>query len=139
MAKSIEIASYDPKKVNVIVGGRALTGFASDGVVTLTRNEDSVTPSVGAKGDVCYSENANESGTVAVTLMSTSSSLAYLRSLEAKRKAVSVTITDVNDADSFVMSAEECRVQKMPDIARQKEQGTVTVNIFVPHMIPREG
>lgn len=137
MGKGIEIASYDPKKVNVIVGGRALTGFAADGVVTLTRNEDSVTPSVGAKGDVCYSENANESGTIAVTLMSTSSSLAYLRSLEAKRKAVPVTVTDVNDADSFVMSAEECRVRKMPDVARQKEQGTVTVNIFVPHMAIR--
>lgn len=137
MGKGIEIASYDPKKINVIVGGRALTGFSADGVVTLTRNEDSVTPSVGAKGDVCYSENANESGTVAVTLMSTSSSLAYLRSLEASRKAVSVTVTDVNDADGFVMSAEECRVQKMPDAARQKEQGTVTVNIFVPHMVLR--
>ena len=137
MGKGIEIASYDPKKVNVIVGGRALTGFASDGVVTLTRNEDSVTPAVGAKGDVCYSENANESGVVAVTLMSTSSSLAYLRSLEAKRKAVPVTVTDVNDAGGFVMSAEECRVQKMPDAARQKEQGTVTVNIFVPHMVLR--
>ena len=66
MGKGIEIASYDPKKVNVIVGGRALTGFAADGVVTLTRNEDSVTPSVGAKGDVCYSENANESGTLSL-------------------------------------------------------------------------
>ena len=137
MGKGIEIASYDPKKVNVIVGGRALTGFASDGVVTLTRNEDSVTPSVGAKGDVCYNENANESGVVAVTLMSTSSSLAYLRDLEAKRKAVPVTVTDVNAAGGFVMSAEECRVQKMPDVARQKEQGTVTVNIFVPHMVLR--
>ena len=69
---SIEVQSYDPKKVNVIVAGRAITGFASDGVVTLSKNEDSVTPSVGAKGDVAYSENANESGTIALTLMSTS-------------------------------------------------------------------
>lgn len=82
---SIEVQSYDPKKVNVIVAGRAITGFASDGVVTLSKNEDSVTPSVGAKGDVAYSENANESGTIALTLMSTSYSLPYLRELEAKR------------------------------------------------------
>ena len=33
---SIEVQSYDPKKVNVIVAGRAITGFASDGVVTLS-------------------------------------------------------------------------------------------------------
>jgi len=129
MAASIEVATYDPKKVNVIVGGRIITGFASDGVVTLTKNEDSVTTSVGAKGDVTYSENANESGTVALTLSSTSSSLAYLRSLDAKRKAVPVTISDVNDRDGFVMSESNCRVMKMPDTGRQKTEGSVTVNI----------
>ena len=31
---------------------RVITGFAADGVVNLTRNSDSVTPAVGAKGDV---------------------------------------------------------------------------------------
>ena len=86
MAKGIEVASYDPKKVNVIVGGRTITGFAADGVVSVTKNEDSITPAVGAKGDVTYSENANESGTIAITLMSTSSSLSYLRELEAGRQ-----------------------------------------------------
>ena len=69
MAKGIEVASYDPKKVNVIVGGRTITGFAADGVVSVTKNEDSITPAVGAKGDVTYSENANESGTIAITLI----------------------------------------------------------------------
>lgn len=103
---SIEVQSYDPKKVNVIVAGRAITGFASDGVVTLSKNEDSVTPSVGAKGDVAYSENANESGTIALTLMSTSSSLPYLRELEAKRRLITVSVQDANDADSFAMSAD---------------------------------
>ena len=122
MGKGIEIASYDPKKINVIVAGRVITGFSADGVVTLAKSEDSVTPSVGAKGDVAYSENANESGAVTLTLMSTSSSLAYLRDLEAKRKAVNVTISDVNDADSFTMSEDNCRITKMPDIARVKEQ-----------------
>ena len=86
------VTSYDPQKVNVIVAGRVITGFASDGVVNLTRNSDSVTPAVGAKGDVAYSENADETGTVALTLMSTSASLSYLRDLEAKRKMVSVSV-----------------------------------------------
>ena len=131
---SIEVQSYDPKKVNVIVAGRAITGFASDGVVTLSKNEDSVTPSVGAKGDVAYSENANESGTIALTLMSTSSSLPYLRELEAKRRLITVS---VQDADSFAMSADNCRILKMPDAARQKEQSTVTINIYVPSMVLR--
>ena len=137
MTKGIEIASYDPKKVNVIVNGRVLTGFAADGVVTLTKNEDSVTPSVGAKGDVTYTENANESGTAAITLMATSSSLPYLRNLEARRTPVNLSISDVNDADSFTMNEDDCRILKMPDLGRQKEQGTVTVNVYVPHMVIR--
>lgn len=130
----VSVTTYDPKKVNVIVGGRVITGFASDGVVTLAKSEDSVTPSVGAKGDVAYSENANESGTVSLTLMSTSSSLPYLRDLEAKRRAVNVSITDANDDTAFTMNEDNCRITKMPDVARQKEQATVTVTIFVPSM-----
>lgn len=125
----VSVTTYDPKKVNVIVGGRVITGFASDGVVTLAKSEDSVTPSVGAKGDVTYSENANESGTVSLTLMSTSSSLSYLRDLEAKRRAVNVSITDANDDTAFTMNEDNCRITKMPDVARQKEQATVTVTI----------
>ena len=119
MAKGIEVASYDPKKVNVIVGGRTITGFAADGVVSVTKNEDSITPAVGAKGDVTYSENANESGTIAITL------------------AVNVTISDVNDADAFTLSADNCRVMKMPDLTRNKEQSTITVNIYAPSVVPR--
>ena len=131
------VTTYDPQKVNVIVDGRVITGFASDGVVTLTRNSDSVTPAVGAKGDVAYSENADETGTVAITLMSTSASLSYLRGLEAKRKMVTVSVQDVNDNDAFVMSCDNCRVLTMPDAARTKEQGTVTINIYVPFMVLR--
>ena len=131
------VTSYDPQKVNVIVAGRVITGFASDGVVNLTRNSDSVTPAVGAKGDVAYSENADETGTVALTLMSTSASLSYLRDLEAKRKMVSVSVQDKNDSDGFVMAGDNCRGLKMPDANRAKEQGTVTVNIYVPSMVLR--
>lgn len=133
----MEVMSYDPQKVNVIVAGRVITGFAPDGVVNLTRNADSVTPAVGAKGDVAYSENADQTGTVALSLMSTSASLSYLRELEAKRKMVTVSVQDVNDSDSFVMSCDNCRVLKMPDANRAKEQGTITVNIYVPLMALR--
>lgn len=128
----MEVMTYDPTKVNVVVAGRIITGFAPDGVINLTRNADSITPAVGAKGDVVYSENADKTGTAAMTLMSTSASLSYLRELEAKRKMVTVSVQDKNDSDSFIMSCDNCRVLKMPDVNRTKEQGSVTVNIYVP-------
>lgn len=136
MAK-IEVASYDPKKVNVIVNRKSITGFGADGVVTITRNEDIVTPTVGVKGDVTYNENANESGNVALTLMGTSSSLAYLRNLCLKRTSISITITDANDSGAVKFSEKECRILKPPDINRAKEIGTETVNIFVPSLTYR--
>ena len=134
MASNIEVASYDPKKVNLVMNGKIITGFASDSMITIARNEDTVTTLVGVKGDVGYSENANESGTITVTLMGTSSSLPYVRSLALKRKAVSLMIVDANDSSSVNVAEERCRVIKPPDITRAKEIGSESVSIFVPSL-----
>lgn len=134
MASNIEVASYDPKKVNLVMNGKIITGFASDSMITIARNEDTVTTQVGVKGDVAYNENANESGTITVTLMGTSSSLPYVRSLALKRKEVSVMIVDANDSASVNVGEERCRVIKPPDITRAKEIGSESVSIFVPSL-----
>lgn len=130
----MDVAIYDPKKITVTIANKIITGFASDGVVTVTKNEDSVTPSVGVQGDVAYSENANESGNVAITLMGTSSSLSYIRGLVEKRKLVNLNIADANEADKIHINEDNCRILKMPDISRNKEQATATINIFVPEL-----
>lgn len=58
MASNIEVASYDPKKVNLVMNGKIITGFASDSMITIARNEDTVTTQVGVKGDVaCRTEH----------------------------------------------------------------------------------
>ena len=62
------ITNYDPLKVTVNIGGRIITGFADSSVITVSASEDRVTTTVGAQGDVVYSENANESGTVTISL-----------------------------------------------------------------------
>lgn len=134
MASNIEVASYDPKKVNLVMNGKIITGFASDSMITIACNEDTVTTQVGVKGDVAYNENANESGTITVTLMGTSSSLPYVRSLALKRKEVSVMIVDANDSASVNVAEERCRVIKPPDITRAKEIGSESVSIFVPSL-----
>lgn len=130
----MDVQTYDPKKVTVNINGRVITGFASDGIITLSHNEDIVTPSVGAQGDVAYAENANNSGNAALPLMSTSSSLAFIRELCAKRKAVRFSVSDANDADAIQVSEENCRILKMPDVPRGKEQTTVTVNVYIPSL-----
>jgi hypothetical protein len=130
----MDVTSYDPKKVNVAVDGAIITGYASDSMITATKNEDAVTTDVGCKGDVVYSENANESGTITITLQGTSSSLPRLRSLASSRKQISVTVSDANDSDDISITAQKCRVVKMPDVSRGKTSGNVTISIFVPNL-----
>lgn len=130
----MDVTSYDPKKVNVAVDGAIITGYAADSMITATKNEDAVTTEVGCKGDVVYSENANESGTITITLQGTSSSLPRLRSLASSRKQISVTVSDANDSDDISITAQKCRVVKMPDVSRGKTSGNVTISIFVPNL-----
>ena len=130
----MDVTSYDPKKVNVAVDGAIITGYASDSMITATKNEDAVTTEVGCKGDVVYSENANESGTITITLQGTSASLPRLRSLASSRKQISVTVSDANDSDDISITAQKCRVVKMPDVSRGKTSGNVTISIFVPNL-----
>ena len=130
--------SYDPKKVSVNTNGSIDTGFASDGMITVTKSEDAVTPEVGLQGDVAYSENANESGTIVLTFQGTSASIAKYRKLCDSKKMFPILISDANDDDSIVISGKDCRVTKQPDIARGKTAGTVSVTIFVPELQIRQ-
>jgi hypothetical protein len=130
----MEVYTYDPAKVTVVVASRALTGFAPDGVVTVGHNEDRVTPAVGAQGDVTYSENADNTGTAAITLMSTSASLAFLRDLCARRRQVQLSIMDANDDDAIKVSVERCRILQIPNAPRTSEATAITVNIFIPDL-----
>ncbi len=126
------IANYDPKKVTVNVGGRIITGFAESSVVTVNSNEDRVTPAVGAQGDVVYSENANESGSMVMSLQTTSASIPYLKRLAIDRKETDILITDANKDTAETISGSRCRVTKIPDGKKEKAAGTVDVTIFIP-------
>lgn len=134
MASNIAVTTYDPKKVSLVVNARIITGFAADSMISVARSEDIVTTSVGVQGDVTYNENANESGTMTITLSGTSSSLPYLRDLALRRTQVSVLMADANDDSNVYVSGDRCRITRPPDLARAKEIGSETVTIFVPSL-----
>lgn len=134
MASNIAVTTYDPTKVSLVVNGRVITGFATDSMITVARSEDMVTTAVGVKGDVTYNENANDSGTMTVTLSGTSSSLPTLRDLALRRQQVSVLLADANDDSNVYVSGDRCRITRPPDLTRAKEIGSETVTIFVPSL-----
>lgn len=131
---NIAVTTYDPKKVSLVVHSRIITGYANDSMIAVARSEDIVTTSTGVQGDVTYNENANESGTITVTLSGTSASLPYLRDLSLKRKQVSVLMADANNDSNVYVSGDRCRVTRPPDLNRAKEIGSEAVTIFVPSL-----
>ena len=134
MASNIAVTTYDPTKVSLVVNGRVITGFATDSMITVARSEDMVTTAVGVQGDVTYNENANDSGTVTVTLSGTSSSLPTLRDLALRRQQVSVLLADANDDSNVYVSGDRGRITRPPGLTRAKEIGSETVTIFVPSL-----
>ena len=126
------VTNYDPMKTSVVVDGLIITGFSDSSMVVITRNEDIVTTTVGTQGDVVYSENANRSGMITLSLMVTSSSLDYLRNLAKARKEFMVVISDTNRTPTEITSASRWRITKIPDIKKEKTAGSVDVTIFAP-------
>lgn len=131
----MNVTNYDPMKVSVVVDGCVVTGFADSSMVTVTRSEDIVTTTVGTQGDVVYSENANRSGTITMSLQVTSASIIWLRNIAKSRKEVSVVISDANQSPAEVTSANRCRITKIPDNKKEKTAGSVDITIFAPEII----
>ena len=126
------VHTYDPDKVSVVINGTIITGFDSSGVFTYSRTGDIVTPNVGVQGDVAYTENRDETGTLTITLMNSSPHLSMLRSMATGRQMLSVVVKDSNEFDPLSISAENCRITKMPDIGRSKDLGSAQITIFIP-------
>lgn len=134
---NINITNYDPTKVSVVISGLVITGFADSSVVAVARNEDIVTPSVGAQGDVVYSENANQSATITLSLQSTSASVYKLRQMALSRQEVDIVISDAGNDGGELLSAGRCRITKVPDSKKEKTAGSVDITIFAPAVVQR--
>ena len=124
--------SYDPKKVNLIVNGITITGFADGSMISVERNEDSIVPHVGTKGEVSVAESADESGEITINLASTSPQVQYFVQL-SKQKGddadFSVSIVNMN-TNGVSLSSNDCRVKKLPQIEFGDEVDEVEIVLF---------
>lgn len=122
--------SYDPKKVSLIVDGMFIVGFMDGTMVTAEKNEDNVIPHVGAQGDVSFSESADNTGTITVTLKQDSSSLPDLQALSKQKREFAAQIVDAN-TNNFQAGGTECRILKTPGREFGAEISGVEVQIYV--------
>ncbi|MGP1567979.1 MAG: phage structural protein [Peptoanaerobacter stomatis] len=128
-----DVITYDPLKVNLVIKGVAITGFADGTMIEIEKNEDAIMPYVGTQGEVSIAENADKTGTIKVTLQQTSPSVQYLNTL-AKQKgddaAFPISVINMN-TNGVSASGTKARVKKMATETIDKEIKEREFEIFV--------
>ncbi len=72
------VLTYDPKKVQVIFGSRALTGFSEDSIISINPHGEGMQLYVGADGEVGRSIDPDHTFEVTISLATSSKSNTYL-------------------------------------------------------------
>ncbi|ASS66376.1 MULTISPECIES: phage protein [unclassified Paenibacillus] len=116
-----EGTTYDAKDVSVIAAGVYLTGFAED-LVSVAKDEENWTTTVGAQGDVVRSRVNNSLSTITLTLQATSPSVAYLDGLANSGKLFPVSVA-YNGTPKETASASQAYVKKPADREYGSESG----------------
>ncbi|RQW12128.1 DUF3277 family protein [Paenibacillus rhizophilus] len=91
-------------------------------MVTVSKDEDGFTTTVGAQGDVVVNKVNNPLGTIAVTLQATSPQVPYLDGLARSGEKVSVTVA-YNGDPKEISTATEAIIKKPADREYGSEVG----------------
>lgn len=109
--------TYDPGKLQLILGAAPITGFADGTFLTVEQDEDSFAVRTGADGEVTRTRMASRTATMTIVLLATSLSNAILTGLAETEVIFPVLIKD----GANVVSAGEGWVQKPPTVERGVE------------------
>ena len=121
--------TYDPTKLNVIVGGVIVSGFSDGDFITAKRDEDLYMKRVGADGHVARARNGNKSGTIEIKLLQSSPAVNELAALLALDnflhdgdKLVAITIASPGDGAELVATS-SAWLKTPPEMIFGKEVG----------------
>lgn len=120
--------TYNLANISVSVNGNIVDGFGPGDVVTVARTADMVTQQNGADGEVVQSISNNRTGTMAFTLLYSSESNQLFTELARQTETTGQGLASINLEDSnggAIVSAKNCRVQKIPDFTFGEEAGTL--------------
>lgn len=115
---ALNISTYDAKDTSVVVNGTYITGLGED-MVSVEKDEDFFTPSVGAQGDVVKSQINNNLGTVTITIQPTSPSKKFL--LNLAKKADPFPLWIINKKLGERVGGTKANLLSYPEFARGAE------------------
>jgi hypothetical protein len=120
------VATYDAKKVSVIIDGQPLHGFGDGDFIQITTT-DRFSKIVGADGEVARGLSNDRTATITITLLQTSKANAVLQSMweadaEDGTGMKAIEISDGQGESKF--HADQAWVTKIPDISYGVGVGT---------------
>jgi len=118
------VETYDAKKVILTLGGVPISGYTDGTFVNITANSDRWTRKVGADGEVNRALSNDNTSTIDITLLQTSFSNDYLRTVEAADALTGLgmlplLMTDLNTGRTRFWP--QSWIVKEPDDGRAKE------------------
>lgn len=122
------ITKYNAKDCVVTVGGVYITGLGED-MVSGEKDEDNVSASVGAQGDVVVNEINNDLGTITLTVQGTSPQLPYLKQLAKSKEMVDVWVNNKSIGEKF--GGSKAMVKKPPTLEEGAELADREIEIQV--------
>lgn len=129
------IATYDPTKMQVIIGANPASGFTDGTFISVSQDNDSYAKRTGADGEVARSKMANRGATMTLTLLSTSLTNAALSAYHLAGTIFPVTIKD----GSNVVFGAQCWVQRPPNVDRGTDVSDSEWTIAIAEWTPSLG
>lgn len=128
--------TYNPSRVNVIIGAIPITGQGNEEFFTAAYDDDHVTVDKGLNSAV-FVEHDLRTGTFSLTLMRSNPDNQLLMALDASKEVFPVYVQDPAGLD--LVTAAKCRFKKVPDFSKAgNTSGTVTwegvaLSLFINH------
>lgn len=122
------ITKYNPKDVVITVDSVYITGLGED-MVTGEKDEDNVSPVVGAMGDVVVNEVNNDLGTITITVQGTSPQLPMLKKLANSKSMIPVWVNNKSIGEKF--GGSKAMIKKTPALEYGTELADREIEIQV--------
>lgn len=118
------VYQFDPKKVNLTVGGYIMGGFDESSFIDVSRDEDGWIKKVGCSGEVARYKNSNRAGSVKIRIMQSSPSndaLSLLATLDEFGGFGAVPILARDQSGRSLFASPLAWVRKYPNVVWQKD------------------
>ncbi len=110
------VKTYDPAQVALVFGGQIMEGFAEGTFISVERNEDAFSLTIGSDGSGTRTKSNNRSGIFTMTLNQSSPSNDVLSGFalsDERNNAGTFTGLTKDNSGRSINAAESCWVKKM--------------------------